>query len=240
MEGIGKKYRIGKEGDGMSLNKRSFFNKIGMKAGSAELWAVKDIDLKLNRGDRLALLGKNGSGKSTLLKLISEISDPTEGKITLRGKVSCLLEIGVGFHHELTGFENIFLYGSLMGMKRKEIDQQFDQLVAFAEVEPLLHTPIKRYSIGMKARLAFSVVSHLSTEILLVDEILSVCDVEFREKALQKMEDLAKRGCAFILVSHDVGLLSHFCNKGIIMENGHLKKQGAIDFLIDEYQNSLR
>jgi len=178
-------------------------------------------------GEAIGLVGRNGAGKSTLLKILSRITDPTEGRITLRGRVASLLEVGTGFHPELTGRENIFLNGAILGMSRAEIRRKFDEIVAFSEVEKFLDTPVKRYSSGMSVRLAFAVAAHLEPEILLVDEVLAVGDASFQRKSLGKMNEVAKEGRTVVFVSHNLAIIQALCTRGILLERGEVVRAGA-------------
>ncbi len=197
-----------------------------------EKWSLRGVNIQVNRGDIVALLGSNGSGKTTLFRLLGEITDPTEGELVLRGTVTCMLEAGVGFHSELTGRENIYLNGTLLGMAREEIEAKFDQIVAFSELEDYLNVPIKKYSSGMYARLAFAVASFLRTDILLVDEVLSVGDESFRQKAIKRMKQMADEGCTIMIVSHDVKILKDICRSAIHIEQGRVIAQGGIERIL--------
>jgi lipopolysaccharide transport system ATP-binding protein len=191
-----------------------------------EFWALKDVNFSINQGDRVGIIGRNGAGKSTLLKILSRITEPTTGKITIRGRVASLLEVGTGFHPELTGRENIFLNGAILGMSRLEIKKNFDEIVAFAEVEKFLDTPVKRYSSGMYVRLAFSVAAHLEPEILIVDEVLAVGDSQFQKKCLGKMQEVStNQGRTVLFVSHNMAAVQSLTNKGVVL------KQGKIQFI---------
>jgi lipopolysaccharide transport system ATP-binding protein len=185
-------------------------------------WALRDVNLRIEPGQRVGIVGRNGAGKSTLLKLISRITAPTTGSIRLRGRVSSLLEVGTGFHPELTGRENIFLNGAVLGMTRREIRRNFDEIVDFAEVETFLDTPVKRYSSGMHVRLAFAVAAHLEPEILLVDEVLAVGDLRFQKKCLGKMEQVGGEGRTVIIVSHNMGIIDRLCDRGIVLDGGRV------------------
>ena len=200
-----------------------------------ELWALKDINFEVQRGERIGIIGPNGAGKSTLLKVLSRITEPTTGKVRIKGSVSSLLEVGTGFHPELTGRENIFLNGAILGMTRQEIKGKFDEIVAFAELEKFLDTPVKRYSSGMYVRLAFAVAAHLEPEILLVDEVLAVGDVGFQRKCLGKMEEVSHEGRTVLFVSHNMGAVSQLCQKGILLRNGFLEQYGNVANVIDSY-----
>ncbi|HJO95132.1 MAG TPA: ABC transporter ATP-binding protein [Victivallales bacterium] len=200
-----------------------------------EFWALKDINFEIKQGDRVGIIGRNGAGKSTLLKILSRITEPTIGKITLHGRVASLLEVGTGFHPELTGRENIYLNGAVLGMSKAEIKKKFDEIVDFSGVEKFLDTPVKRYSSGMYVRLAFSVAAHLEPEILLVDEVLAVGDAEFQKKCLGKMEDVSREGRTVIFVSHNMGIISSLCNRGILMQKGSISCGTDIYKVINNY-----
>lgn len=205
-----------------------------------EFWSLKDINFDIEEGDRVGIIGRNGAGKSTLLKVISRITEPTTGRISIRGKVSSLLEVGTGFHPELSGRENIFLNGAILGMPYQEIKRKFDEIVAFAEVEKFLDTPVKQFSSGMHTRLGFAIAAHLDPDLLIVDEVLAVGDIQFQEKCLKKLNDLSSNGRTVLFVSHDVGAIVSLCNKGIFLEKGQLKEFGPIDRCISSYMRSVR
>jgi lipopolysaccharide transport system ATP-binding protein len=198
-------------------------------------WALKDVSFEITRGDVVGIIGRNGAGKSTLLKILSRITEPTEGRIRIRGRVASLLEVGTGFHPELTGRENIYLNGSILGMSRAEIKVKFDEIVAFAEVEKFLDIPVKRYSSGMYVRLAFAVAAHLEPEILIVDEVLAVGDAQFQKKCLGKMEDVSHSGRTVIFVSHNMAAMQQLCSMAVFLEAGALKFQGQIRPAVDLY-----
>lgn len=200
-----------------------------------EFWALKDISFDIQQGDRVGIIGRNGAGKSTLLKILSRITDPTVGQIKIRGRVASLLEVGTGFHPELTGRENIYLNGAILGMGKAEIKKKFDEIVAFAEVEKFLDTPVKRYSSGMYVRLAFAVAAHLEPETLIVDEVLAVGDAQFQKKCLGKMEEVGKQGRTVLFVSHNMAMISNLCQKGIVLEAGQLTFQGQISEAVLKY-----
>ena len=201
-----------------------------------EFWALRNIDFEVNAGDRIGIIGRNGAGKSTLLKLLSRITEPTEGKIKIKGKIASLLEVGTGFHNELTGKENIFLNGAVLGMSKKEILKKMDDIVEFSGVEKFLDTPVKRYSSGMYVRLAFAVAANLETEILLVDEVLAVGDAEFQKKCLGKMEDVSnKEGRTILFVSHNMGSIKQLSSNSILLDNGKIIYSGDTDSVIDNY-----
>lgn len=199
-------------------------------------WALRDLDLEIGRGEMVGIIGRNGAGKSTLLKLLSRITEPTSGSIRLRGRVASLLEVGTGFHPELTGRENIYLNGAILGMSRREIKNRFDEIVEFSEVERFLETPVKRYSSGMYVRLAFAVAAHLEPEILIVDEVLAVGDAEFQKKCVGKMESASTReGRTVLLVSHQMPVIQNLCKKCILMDQGRIIDEGATADVVDSY-----
>jgi lipopolysaccharide transport system ATP-binding protein len=252
-EGLGKKYVIGHETereryvalrDVIARGARNAWRMAGdMVHGRVvvpgdtveDLWALKDVSFEVKRGEVLGIIGRNGAGKSTLLKILSRITEPTEGRVTIKGRVASLLEVGTGFHPELTGRENIFLNGAILGMTRAEIKRKFDEIVAFAEVEKFLDTPVKRYSSGMYVRLAFAVAAQLESEILLVDEVLAVGDVEFQRKCLGKMSDVAHSGRTVLFVSHNMGSVAALCHNAIRMHAGHIVATGPVRLVIDSY-----
>jgi lipopolysaccharide transport system ATP-binding protein len=200
-----------------------------------DFWALKDVSFEIKQGDRVGIIGRNGAGKSTLLKILSRITEPTKGQISIKGRVASLLEVGTGFHAELTGRENIYLNGAILGMSKAEIKRKFDEIVAFADVEKFLDTPVKRYSSGMYVRLAFAVAAHLEPEILIVDEVLAVGDVQFQEKCLGKMEDVAKQGRTVFFVSHNTGAVRALCTRGIFLKEGRILVDDSIDQAIRYY-----
>lgn len=200
-----------------------------------EFWALKDLNFEIRRGEAVGIIGRNGAGKSTLLKVLSRITEPSAGRVTIKGRVASLLEVGTGFHPELTGRENIFLNGAILGMKRSEIKTKFDEIVAFAEVEKFLDTPVKRYSSGMYVRLAFAVAAHLEPEILLVDEVLAVGDAGFQKKCLGKMEDVTKEGRTIVFVSHNMGAIRSLCARALLINSGQLVKDGEVEQVVTNY-----
>lgn len=202
---------------------------------SETFWALKNVSFEINQGDRVGIVGRNGAGKSTLLKILSRIVTPTKGRIAIEGRVASLLEVGTGFHAELTGRENIFLNGSILGMSKVEIQKKFDEIVAFSEVERFLDTPVKRYSSGMYVRLAFSVAAHLEPEILIVDEVLAVGDSVFQKKCIDKMMSIEQDGKTILFVSHNLSAVESLCNKGILINQGTVQKQGSAREIIDAY-----
>jgi len=199
------------------------------------IWALKDIAFEVSAGEVIGIIGRNGAGKSTLLKILSRITEPTSGEIILHGRVASLLEVGTGFHPDLTGRDNIYLNGTILGMRKHEIDRKFDEIVAFSEIERFLDTPVKRYSSGMYVRLAFAVAAHLEPEILLVDEVLAVGDAAFQKKCLGKMGDVAKEGRTVLFVSHNMGAIAELCEKVILLRNGSLDREGPSKKIISQY-----
>jgi lipopolysaccharide transport system ATP-binding protein len=205
-----------------------------------EFWALKDVSFELRQGEVLGIIGRNGAGKSTLLKILSRITEPDRGRAILRGRVASLLEVGTGFHPELTGRENIFLNGAILGMKRAEIKRKFDEIVAFAEVERFLDTPVKRYSSGMYVRLAFSVAAHLEPEILIVDEVLAVGDIDFQKKCLGKLEDVAsKHGRTILFVSHNMAAIESMCRSALLLDDGRCVAHRDTSFVVQEYLRNI-
>ncbi len=201
-----------------------------------EFWALRNISIDVKKGDRLGIIGRNGAGKSTLLKILSRITEPTTGDVRIRGRVASLLEVGTGFHPELTGKENIYLNGAILGMRKGEIKRKFDEIVDFAEIEKFLDTPVKHYSSGMYVRLAFAVAAHLEPEILIVDEVLAVGDAQFQKKCLGKMEDVsAKEGRTVLFVSHNMGAVTQLCQKGILIEKGEVDYIGSAENAVKKY-----
>jgi lipopolysaccharide transport system ATP-binding protein len=210
------------------------------RARSVEhFWALRGLDFKVHEGERVAIIGRNGAGKSTLLKILSRITEPTTGRIAIRGRVSSLLEVGTGFHPELTGRENIYLNGGILGMRRAEIERRFDAIVAFAEIERFLDTPVKRYSSGMYVRLAFAVAAHLEPEILIVDEVLAVGDAAFQQKCLGKIGEVSREGRTVLFVSHNMSAVRQLCTRAIVLQAGEKVFDGGVAAAIDHYQNSV-
>jgi lipopolysaccharide transport system ATP-binding protein len=252
-ENLGKKYIIGHQAqrggytalrDVLMQNARTLWNKTkDLATGKAiiqgdtmeEVWALKDVSFEIHRGEAVGIIGRNGAGKSTLLKVLSRITEPTTGRVTIKGRVASLLEVGTGFHPELTGRENIYLNGTILGMTRAEVKRKFDEIVAFAEVEKYLDTPVKRYSSGMYVRLAFAVAAHLEPEILVVDEVLAVGDAAFQKKCLGKMSDVAHAGRTVLFVSHNMGAVGNLCSKGILLGGGEIASCGLIKDVIGKY-----
>jgi lipopolysaccharide transport system ATP-binding protein len=253
VEGLSKQYRLGVVGTGTlshDLNrwwhqvrgKEDPYLKIGeandraTKSSSQYVWALKDINFEVKQGEVLGIIGKNGAGKSTLLKLLSRVTSPTMGSIKAKGRIASLLEVGTGFHEELTGRENIFLNGAILGMSKSEIRAKLDEIIAFSGTKRYIDTPVKRYSSGMRVRLAFAVAAHLEPEILIVDEVLAVGDAEFQKKAIGKMQDVAKGGGRTVLfVSHNMASVQSLCSRGMLLSNGFLKAEGEISSIISEY-----
>src|SRR3984893_15573883 len=239
-EELGKRYRRGLTGPPETL--RDLLSRViksplaAMRRPTQEhFWALRDVGLEVRHGEVLGLIGRNGAGKTTLLKILSRITRPTIGCAEIHGRVRSLLEVGTGFHGELSGRENTYLSGSILGMSKSEIDRKFDEIVAFAEVDKFIDTPVKHYSSGMYVRLAFAVAAHLEPEILLVDEVLAVGDINFQKKCLGKMGDVARAGRTIILVSHNVGAINALCSRGILLEEGRVTFSGAMRQAVDRY-----
>ena len=246
VEGLSKQYRLGRPRerylalrDVVSDGVRRLFAPRTREA-EREFFALRDVSFDVARGAKIGIVGRNGAGKSTLLKILSRISEPTTGRVELRGRVASLLEVGTGFHPELTGRENIFLNGTILGMSRAEINLKFDEIVEFAEIAQFLDTPVKRYSSGMYVRLAFAVAAHLEPEILVIDEVLAVGDAQFQAKCLGKMEDVSKSGRTVLFVSHNLSALLQLCDQGILLEGGRIEARGAIAQVAARYTQALR
>ncbi|MEO6327870.1 MAG: ABC transporter ATP-binding protein [Ginsengibacter sp.] len=253
VENLSKQYRLGSVGTGTishDLNrwwhnargKEDPYLQIGdendrsVKGSSDYVWALKDINFEVTQGEVLGIIGRNGAGKSTLLKILSRTTTPTTGQVKIRGKVASLLEVGTGFHPELSGRENIFLNGAILGMHKKEIQQKFDEIVDFSGVERYIDTPVKRYSSGMYVRLAFGVAAHLEPEILIVDEVLAVGDAEFQKKALGKMKDVSRtEGRTVLFVSHNLEAIKNICSRVILMQHGKITFEGSSSIIVDKY-----
>lgn len=236
IQNIGKKYQIQHLAGGYLSLRERMVSALKFESNTLEdFWALKDVSFEVQPGESIGIIGRNGAGKSTLLKILSKITPPTTGRIISRGRIASLLEVGTGFHPELTGRENIFFNGSLLGMKRKEIESKFDEIVDFSGVEKFLDTPLKHYSSGMQLRLAFAVAAHLDPEILIIDEVLAVGDAEFQKKCLKKMEDVTGQGRTILFVSHNLPSLKAICSTGILLKDGQLMMQGTIDAAIDRY-----
>jgi lipopolysaccharide transport system ATP-binding protein len=254
VEGLGKRYSIRHERerytalrDVLADKAKGLFRRNGGSQPSTlnsqpskeDFWALKDVSFEVKRGEVLGIIGRNGAGKTTLLKILSRITEPTEGRVRIKGRVASLLEVGTGFHPELTGRENIYLNGAILGMSKAEIKKKFDEIVAFAETEKFLDTPVKRYSSGMYVRLAFAVAAHLEPEILVVDEVLAVGDAEFQKKCLGKMESVAKReGRTVLFVSHNMAAVHRLCDSAILLHEGNLSDIGSVKDVIEHYLTS--
>ena len=245
IENIGKRYRIGGQKQPYLSLRDEMVNflspaKRRQRAAKEAFWALRDVSFSVEQGEAVGIIGRNGAGKSTLLKVLSQITPPTEGKINLRGRIASLLEVGTGFHPELTGRENIYLNGAILGMTRKEIARKFDEIVEFAEVEKFLDTPVKRYSSGMYVRLAFAVAAHLEPEILVVDEVLAVGDSAFQKKCLGKMSDVAHGGRTVLFVSHNMGAIENLCSRGVVLNQGSVLYVGDVHSAVSSYVSSAR
>jgi lipopolysaccharide transport system ATP-binding protein len=243
VENLSKLYRIGalqQRHDTLRDALVSTFKRSNIQTleRSDEIWALRDVSFEVQRGEVVGIIGRNGAGKSTLLKILSRITEPTEGRAEIHGRVGSLLEVGTGFHPELTGRENIYLNGAILGMRRVEIERRFDEIVAFAEIEKFLDTPVKRYSSGMYVRLAFAVAAHLEPEIMLVDEVLAVGDVQFQKKCLGKMGDVAKEGRTVLFVSHNMVAVQTLCQRALWLDAGQMKAQGAVSPIVTTYLRS--
>lgn len=246
VEDLGKRYRIGgpKEPYGTLRDSLVSMARMPLRAmqrgranGHQEFWALRDVSFEVKRGEVLGVIGRNGAGKSTLLKILSRITEPTEGYAEISGRVGSLLEVGTGFHPELTGRENIYLNGAILGMKKAEIERAFDEIVTFAEIETFLDTPVKRYSSGMYMRLAFSIAAHLEPEILIVDEVLAVGDAAFQKKCLGKMGDVAHQGRTVLFVSHNMAAVAQLCSRAVLLSNARIETTGIVNDVIQTYIN---
>src|SRR5438094_366500 len=249
--GLGKQYQIGGDRKPYKTIRESLTDTVlgplrrlraGLSAdavnGEQAFWALKDVSFEVNRGEVVGIIGRNGAGKSTLLKILSRITEPTEGEVEIAGRVGSLLEVGTGFHPELTGRENVYLNGAILGMKRSEIDRKFDEIVAFSEIEKFLETPVKHYSSGMYTRLAFAVAAHLEPEILLVDEVLAVGDARFQKKCLNKMHDVGHQGRTVLFVSHNMPAITRLCARTILLDEGSVLHDGPSHQVVSAYLNS--
>lgn len=235
---VWKEYRRGAQQEKYLSLRDNLFNALKPGGKKEKFWALQDINFSMNAGESLAIIGKNGAGKSTLLKILSRITPPTKGEIVMRGRLASLLEVGTGFHPELTGNENIFLNGSLLGLTRSEIKKQFDAIVDFSGVETFLETPLKHYSSGMQLRLAFAVAIHLEPEILVIDEVLAVGDSSFQQKCIAKMTEVSQSGRTLIFVSHNIQAIKNLCTKGIILEQGVMTCADDIDPVLAKYMET--
>jgi lipopolysaccharide transport system ATP-binding protein len=246
IENLGKLYRIGAQQERYTTlretlvsNFKSLTTKRASQSANNTIWALKDVSFEIKQGEVLGIIGRNGAGKSTLLKILAHITEPTEGRVILRGRVGSLLEVGTGFHPELTGRENIYLNGTILGMKKVEIERKFDEIVDFSEIEKFLDTPAKRYSSGMYVRLAFAVAAHLETDILLIDEVLAVGDVGFQRKCLGKIGDVVKHGRTVLFVSHNLVAIQALCSRAILLHKGNLVEDGLPSEVVRHYLSLL-
>jgi lipopolysaccharide transport system ATP-binding protein len=245
-EGLAKKYIIGSSRESYQTLRDALTSAVKSPlrrlrrggAGGAEVWALKDVGFEVGPGEVVGLIGRNGAGKSTLLKVLSRITEPTRGRVELYGRVGSLLEVGTGFHPELSGRENVYLNGAILGMPKAEIDRKFDEMVAFAEIERFIDTPVKRYSSGMYLRLAFAVAAHLEPEILLVDEVLAVGDARFQRKCLNKMEDVGQEGRTVLFVSHNMPAVTRLCPRTVLLDDGRVLSDGPSHEVVNAYLNS--
>jgi lipopolysaccharide transport system ATP-binding protein len=247
VEGLSKRYDLGSINSGTLTNDLKFAwakirgrenpnSIIGEKSKSGEYWALNDVSFEIKKGESVGIIGKNGAGKSTLLKILSRVTAPTKGKIKVKGRIASLLEVGTGFHPDLTGRENIFMNGAILGMTRHEIAIKLDEIIAFSGVEKYIDTPVKRYSSGMYVRLAFAVAAHLESEILIVDEVLAVGDAEFQKKCLGKMNDVSSQdGRTVLFVSHNMGAVKELCNKGVLLSKGKMELFGNVASVLSHY-----
>jgi lipopolysaccharide transport system ATP-binding protein len=249
VEGLGKRYRLGEKrarykalrdvlADAAKWPVRALSGRAPDRGSDETMWALRDVSFRIGHGDVVGVIGRNGAGKSTLLKILSRITDPTTGRVEIRGRVGSLLEVGTGFHLELTGGENIYLNGAILGMRRQEIERKFDEIVAFAGVERFVDTPVKHYSSGMYLRLAFSVAAHLDPEVLLVDEVLAVGDAAFQRKCLEKMEDVGRHGRTVLFVSHNMPAIARLCPRTILLEGGSVALDGPSHQVVARYLSS--
>lgn len=255
VENLSKQYRLGLMGTGtlmhdlkrwwhLARGKEDPYLKIGesndrtVKGDSDFVWSLRDISFDVNRGDVLGVIGRNGAGKSTLLKILSKVTAPTTGEVKIKGRIASLLEVGTGFHPELTGRENVFMNGAILGMTKSETQSKFEEIVDFSGVERYIDTPVKRYSSGMYVRLAFAVAAHLEPEILIIDEVLAVGDAEFQKKCMGKMQDVAGHGRTVLFVSHNMTAIKNLCRTGIFLENGKIKESGPIEDVINSYNSA--
>lgn len=253
VEGLGKCYRLGQERRERYVTLRDTFAtsvhtlagrtlgngkkaaRDSRKEAMRDMWAVREVTFNINEGEVVGIIGRNGAGKSTLLKLLSRVTEPTTGRLRMKGRLGTLLEVGTGFHPELTGRENIYMNGAICGLRKSEIDRKFDEIVAFSEVERSLDTPVKRYSSGMYLRLAFAVAAHLEAEILIVDEVLAVGDLQFQKKCIRKMEDVAGQGRTVLFVSHQLAAVQALCTRGLLMDGGSIVQDGTVESCIQTY-----
>jgi lipopolysaccharide transport system ATP-binding protein len=244
IRGLGKEFALGESSghdtlrDHLAAGWRKLMKGSGKGGAARKFWALRGVSFDVAQGDVIGIVGRNGAGKSTLLKVLSQISEPSEGEIRIRGRIASLLEVGTGFHPELTGRENVYLNGAILGMQRAEIRAKFDEIVAFADVEKFLDTPVKRYSSGMYVRLAFAVAAHLEPEILVIDEVLAVGDIQFQKRCLGKMADVAREGRTILFVSHNLAAVQKLCTRGVLLEQGQLKYDGSVEECVEKYLSS--
>jgi lipopolysaccharide transport system ATP-binding protein len=242
IDSLSKRYRIGRPQHDMSLREEFMeFARQPFKSAQSDvetIWALRDLSFSVDEGEVVGIIGRNGAGKSTLLKILSRITYPTSGEVKVRGRVAALLEVGTGFHEELTGRENIYLNGSILGMRKREVDRHFDAIVAFSGVEQFIDTPIKRYSSGMRLRLGFSVAAHLEPDVLVVDEVLAVGDAEFQRKCMQSMQGLRRSGRTVLFVSHNLAAVENLCSRGIWIDSGRIRMDGGAKEVIVDYMKS--
>jgi lipopolysaccharide transport system ATP-binding protein len=239
---LGKRYRIGEMQQAYGTLRDSvvgLVRRAGHRSHREEIWALRDVDFTVDEGEVVGLIGRNGAGKSTLLRVLTRITAPTTGRAEIRGRVGSLLEVGTGFHPELTGRENIYLNGAVLGMKRREIQRKFDDIVEFSGIDQFLDTPVKRYSSGMYVRLAFSVAAHLEPEILLVDEVLAVGDAEFQRRCLGRMEDFGESGRTVIFVSHNMQTIAQLCDRAVLLDKGRVVADGPSADIVARYLQSV-
>jgi len=243
VNGVGKRYTLGQLHGGYKLLTDTLVERVRSfgrrSAARDEFWALEDVSFTVEQGETFGIIGHNGAGKSTMLKILSRVTPPTTGSIEMRGRVGALLEVGTGFHPELTGRENVYLNGAILGMRRAEIDRKFDEIVEFAEVERFIDTPVKRYSSGMQLRLAFAVAAHLEPEVLIIDEVLSVGDLAFQEKCLGRMETVASEGRTVLFVSHNLTAVSNLCERSMLLQGGRKITEGPTDVVLAEYTRSV-
>ena len=244
VEGLGKRYRIGHQRDPYGRLTESLWGAMrapidmlrGKRHETGEwIWALRDVSFELRQGEVVGVIGRNGAGKTTLLKVLSRITGPTTGSVTLRGRVGSLLEVGTGFHQELTGRENVFMSGAVLGMRRAEIIRRFDEIVEFAGIEQFLDTPVKRYSSGMQVRLGFAVAAHLEPEILFIDEVLAVGDAAFQRKCYDHFRSLKQNGTTIVFVTHDMSVVREFCDRVILLDAGRVAAEGSAEVISEEY-----
>src|ERR1051325_9673305 len=237
-DGVSKRYRIREEVEAGASRNRLVRQLRSLWRRSKEFWALKDVSFEVERGESLGIIGHNGAGKSTVLKLLSNITSPTRGEIKIRGSLSALIEVGSGFHPELTGRENVYLNGSILGMRRREISAKLESIVEFAGIKPFLDLPVKRYSSGMYVRLGFSIAAHLDPDILLLDEVLAVGDLAFQGKCLQRIDGLRRAGTTIVFISHDLGAVQRLCKQALLMQHGQIIARGASLDVLNEYRRT--